>query len=94
MIDDSLSGKYDGTENAVFHHLHGSRWHEGDARFVFFLDRLRSRWLVLAVVVAALGVAGCMFWKGWKAQLWVSQAVTLGAAGTAATTLSAGEGNP
>ena len=68
VIDAPLYGKYDDSGNAAFYHLHGSSWHEGDARFVFFLDRLRSHWPAIAAMFGVLGVAGWWFWKGWAAR--------------------------
>lgn len=67
VVEAPLYGKYDDTGNAAFYHLHGSSWHEGDASLVFFLDRLRSHWLVISVVVGALCVAGWWGWRWWTA---------------------------
>ncbi len=69
VIDAPLYGKYDDSGNAAFYHLHGSSWHEGDARFVFFLDRLRSHWLIVTALIGVLGVTVWMFWKSWTAYI-------------------------
>ena len=65
VVDGPLYGKYDSSGNAAFYHLHGSSWHADDAQFIFFLDRLRTHWVV-ALGIVGVGLAGWVWWSKWR----------------------------
>lgn len=60
VIPPALYGKYDLSGDPYFYHLHGSSWHEGDAAFVFWLDKYKMLLISAGIILAA--TIFCGYW--------------------------------